>query len=45
LDRMHLMRVKSEYEEKYGQMVEEDLAEATNGTFRDFCIELCQTGR
>jgi hypothetical protein len=44
-DRMHLMRVKSEYEEKYGQMVEEDLAEATNGTFRDFCIELCQTGR
>ena len=44
-DRMHLARVKTEYEEKYGSMVEEDLEEATKGDFREFCIALCQTGR
>jgi hypothetical protein len=44
-DRLHLARVKTEYEEKYGQMVEEDLEEATKGDFREFCIALCQTGR
>jgi hypothetical protein len=44
-DRMHLVRVKSEYEEKYGRLVEEDLEEATKGDFREFCIALCQTGR
>jgi len=44
-DRMHLMRVKAEYEEKYGKVVEEDLEEATKGDFREFCIALCQTGR
>lgn len=44
-DRMHLMRVKGEYEEKYGRVVEEDIEEATKGDFREFCIALCQTGR
>ncbi|KAF2820035.1 Annexin [Ophiobolus disseminans] len=44
-DRLHLMKVKTEYEEKYGRMVEEDLEEATKGDFREFCISLCQTGR
>jgi hypothetical protein len=44
-DRMHLVRVKQEYEEKYGRMVEEDVEEATKGDFREFCIALCQTGR
>ncbi|KAF2727355.1 Annexin [Polyplosphaeria fusca] len=44
-DRMHLIRVKTEYEEKYGRVVEEDLEEATKGDFREFCIALCQTGR
>lgn len=44
-DRLHLMRVKSEYEEKYGRMIEEDIEEATRGTFCEFCIALCQTGR
>jgi hypothetical protein len=44
-DRMHLVRVKTEYEEKYGTLVEEDLEEATKGDFREFCIALCQTGR
>ncbi|KAL6712543.1 hypothetical protein ACN47E_000420 [Coniothyrium glycines] len=44
-DRLHLVRVKSEYEEKYGRVVEEDVEEATKGDFREFCIALCQTGR
>jgi hypothetical protein len=43
-DRLHLVRVKSEYEEKYGRVVEEDVEEATKGDFREFCIALCQTG-
>ncbi|KAF2679442.1 Annexin [Lentithecium fluviatile CBS 122367] len=44
-DRMHLQRVKMEYEEKYGRVVEEDVEEATKGDFREFCLMLCQTGR
>ncbi|PVH97610.1 Annexin [Periconia macrospinosa] len=43
-DRLHLSRVKMEYEEKYGKVVEEDLEEAVRGDFREFCLELCQTG-
>ncbi|KAF2034453.1 Annexin [Setomelanomma holmii] len=42
-DRLHLNRVKAEYEEKYGRLVEEDIEEATKGDFREFCIALCQT--
>jgi hypothetical protein len=37
-----MMRVKAEYEEKYGRVVEEDIEEATKGDFREFCIALCQ---
>lgn len=44
-DRMHLQRVKMEYDEKYGRVVEEDIEEATKGDFREFCTQLCQTGR
>lgn len=44
-DRFHLMRVKTEYEDKYGRVVEEDIEEATKGDFREFCLALCQTGR
>ncbi|KAJ4333454.1 hypothetical protein N0V95_009426 [Ascochyta clinopodiicola] len=44
-ERMHLGRVKAEYEEKYGRMVEEDVEEATKGDFREFCLALCQSGR
>ncbi|KAF1913526.1 hypothetical protein BDU57DRAFT_455621 [Ampelomyces quisqualis] len=44
-DRMHFARVKSEYEDKYGRVVEEDVEEATRGDFREFCIALCQAGR
>jgi len=44
-DRMHMARVKAEYEDKYGRMVEEDIEEATKSDFREFCLSLCQTGR
>ncbi|KAH6620193.1 hypothetical protein C7974DRAFT_315926 [Boeremia exigua] len=44
-DRLHLVRVKTEYEEKYGRVVEEDVEGATKGDFREFCLALCQTGR
>lgn len=44
-DKLHFVRVKTEYEEKYGRVVEEDIEEATKGDFREFCIALCQTGR
>ncbi|KAF1838505.1 Annexin [Decorospora gaudefroyi] len=44
-DRLHLARVKAEYEEKYGRVVEEDIEEATKNDFREFCIAICQTGR
>lgn len=44
-DRLHLARVKAEYEDKYGRVLEEDVEEATKGEFREFCIALCQTGR
>lgn len=43
-DRMHFQRVKMEYDEKYGRVVEEDIEEATKGDFREFCLGLCQTG-
>ncbi|KAI4676182.1 uncharacterized protein J4E84_009579 [Alternaria hordeiaustralica] len=44
-DRQHLLRVKAEYEEKYGRIVEEDVEEATRGDFREFAIAICQTAR
>jgi len=44
-DRLHLIRVKTEYEEKYGRVLEEDIEEATKGDFREFCMALCQTGK
>ncbi|KAF2240392.1 Annexin [Trematosphaeria pertusa] len=42
-DRLHFIRVKAEYEEKYDRVVEEDMEEATRGDFREFCLALCQT--
>jgi hypothetical protein len=41
-DRLHMERVKGEYEEKYGRLLEEDIEEATKGDFREFCLMLCQ---
>lgn len=44
-DRQHLLRVKAEYEDKYGRVVEEDIEEATRGDLRAFSIAICQTAR
>lgn len=45
-DRLHLMRVKDEYEHKYGREIEYDIEEATKGgEFQDFCIALCEIGK
>ena len=41
-DRMHFERVKAEYEDKYGRVLEEDVEEATRGDFREFCLAVCQ---
>jgi len=44
-DRLHFSRVQTEYDEKYGRVVEEDIEEATKGDFREFCLAICQAGR
>ncbi|KAG9187830.1 hypothetical protein G6011_05701 [Alternaria panax] len=44
-DRQHLLRVKAEYEDKYGRVVEEDIEEATRGDLRAFSIAICQIAR
>ena len=41
-DRLHLARVKREYADKYGQVLEGEIEEATKGDFREFMIELCE---
>lgn len=43
-DRMHFMRTKLEYKDKYGHYLEEDIEDFVKGQdFRDFCIELCES--
>lgn len=42
-DKVHLIRVKREYEVKYKATLEEDLEEAAKGDFVDFMVQLCQT--
>ena len=42
-DRMHLARVKREYEERYRRELEDDVDEATRGEVRGFCEGLCRT--
>jgi len=42
-DKVHLIRVKREYEVKYKATLEEDLEEAAKGDFVDFMAQLCQT--
>ncbi|KAK5117482.1 hypothetical protein LTR85_008867 [Meristemomyces frigidus] len=41
-DKMHLMRVKRAYAEKYGRELQEDIEEATKGDFREFMCELVE---
>lgn len=44
-DRLHLMRVKREYEDKYGREVEEDVEDAIKSDYRDFALQLLDVGK
>lgn len=41
-DKLHLMRVKKDYYEKYGVVLEDAIEDATKGDFREFICELCE---
>ena len=42
-DRLHLVRVKSEYKHKYGKHLEEEIEDATRGDFSEFMLGLAET--
>ena len=42
-DKVHLMRVKKEYYEKYRTTLEDAIEDATKGDFQEFLCELCET--
>lgn len=42
-DKVHLIRVKREYEAKYKTTIEKDIEGATKGDFMEFMCNLCQT--
>lgn len=42
-DKVHMIRVKREYEAKYKTTLEEDIDNAARGDFADFMRQLCQT--
>jgi hypothetical protein len=43
-DRLHFMRVKEEYRDKYGHYVEEDIEDYVRGDdFREFLLVLCES--
>ena len=45
-DRMHFMRTKLEYKDKYGSYLEDDIEDHVKGhDFADFCIELCESAK
>jgi len=45
-DRLHLVRVKEDYKEKYRHSLEEDVEYYVRGDdFKEFCLGLCDTGR
>ena len=42
-ERMHLIRVKNDYHEKFGRHLEEDIEDYVRGEdFREFCMALCE---
>lgn len=41
-DKMHLLRVRKEYQEKFGKDLQEDIEDSTKGDFREFMCELCE---
>lgn len=42
-DKVHLMRVKRAYAEKYRRELQQDIEDATKGDFREFMCELAET--
>lgn len=45
-DRMHFMRVKLEYKDKYGHYLENDVEDLVRGEdFREFCLVMCESAR
>jgi hypothetical protein len=43
-DRLHFMRVKEEYRDKYGHYVEEDIEDFVKGEdTREFCLVMCES--
>lgn len=45
-ERLHFMRVKEEYKDKYGHFLEEDVEDYVRGDdFREFCLVLCESAR
>ena len=42
-DKLHLARVKKEYYDKYQNVLEDDIDDASRGDFAEFMIELCNT--
>jgi len=45
-ERMHLIRVKEDYQEKYGHSLEEDIEYYVKSeNFREFCLGLCDASR
>lgn len=45
-DKMHFIRTKLEYKDKYNTYLEEDIEDNVRGNdFVDFCIELCEAAK
>ena len=42
-DKLHLIKVKREYYDRYKKQLEQDIEDSTKGDFADYMIELCQT--
>lgn len=41
-DKVHLRRVKQEYQTKFKARLQDDVDRATSGPFREYCYNLCK---
>lgn len=45
-ERLHFMRVKEDYRDKYGHYLEEDIEDFVKGEdFREFCLGVCESAQ
>lgn len=45
-ERLHFMRVKEDYRDKYGHYLEEDIEDFVKGEdFREFCLGICESAQ